>query len=90
MRNDNENIERIRALYSTIRERVISPVTVRRTRKDLKNYPDYLKDLEDQGITFSSFNKLKEAFERVNENARQQKAEEYNNEKHKKVWLDKW
>ena len=46
MRNDNENIGRIRELYSKIRERVISPVTVRRTRKDLKNYPDYLKDLE--------------------------------------------
>lgn len=52
MRNDNENIDRIRELYSRIRERVISPVTVRRTRKDLKNYPDYLKDLEEQGIKF--------------------------------------
>ncbi|MCZ8168619.1 MAG: helicase-related protein [Flavobacterium sp.] len=52
MRNDNDNIERIRELYSLIRERVISPVTVRRTRKDLKNYPDYLKDLEEQGIKF--------------------------------------
>ncbi|HEX8576654.1 MAG TPA: SNF2-related protein [Flavobacterium sp.] len=52
MRNDNKNIGRIRELYSKIRERVISPVTVRRTRKDLKNYPDYLKDLEEQGIKF--------------------------------------
>ncbi len=33
-----------------------------------------LKNLEEQGITFSSYNKLKEAFERVNENVRQQKS----------------
>ena len=46
-----------------------------------------LKNLENQGILFSSYNKLKEALDRVNENVRQQKVEEYSNsEKKKKIW----
>ncbi|MCC6824530.1 MAG: DEAD/DEAH box helicase family protein [Acidobacteria bacterium] len=48
----NPNLNRIRELYKQIRERVISPVTVRRTRSDLKNYPKYLDDLTAQGISF--------------------------------------
>ncbi len=52
MAEDNPNIERIRELYSTIREKIISPVTVRRTRRDLKNYPKYLDDMKAQGIEF--------------------------------------
>ena len=66
MRNDNENIGRIRELYSKIRERVISPVTVRRTRKDLKNYPDYLKDLEEQGIKFPEITDPREKIYELN------------------------
>lgn len=66
MRNDNDNIERIRDLYSKIRERVISPVTVRRTRKDLKNYPDYLKDLEEQGIKFPEITDPREKIYELN------------------------
>lgn len=46
------NMERIRELYSTIRERVIQPVTVRRTRKNLEKAPNYKEDLVSQGITF--------------------------------------
>ena len=52
IKEDNPNIERIRELYGTIRERVISQITVRRTRRDLKNYPKYIDDLKDQGIVF--------------------------------------
>lgn len=52
MRDDNPNIERIRELYKVIREKVISQITVRRTRKDLTNYPKYIDDLKDQGIIF--------------------------------------
>ena len=52
MRDDNPNIERIRELYRVIREKVISQITVRRTRKDLTNYPKYIDDLKDQGILF--------------------------------------
>ncbi|MFT7380962.1 MAG: superfamily II DNA/RNA helicase [Roseivirga sp.] len=46
------NLDKIRALYANIREKIIEQVTVRRTRKDLKNYPKYENDLSDQGIRF--------------------------------------
>lgn len=52
MQEDEPNIERIRELYSIIREKVISVITVRRTRRDLKNYPKYLDDMKSQGIEF--------------------------------------
>lgn len=50
--SDDPNISRIRELYSTIRTRVIEPVTVRRTRKNLEKFPNYKKDLLDQGVVF--------------------------------------
>jgi SNF2 family DNA or RNA helicase len=46
------DISQIRALYQDIRERVISPITVRRTRKDLDKYPKYKEDLKAQDIVF--------------------------------------
>ncbi|NTU73136.1 helicase [Candidatus Roizmanbacteria bacterium] len=52
MRDENPTIERVRELYGVIREKVISQITVRRTRKDLTNYPKYIDDLKDQGIIF--------------------------------------
>lgn len=52
IRSDKPDLERIRQLYSVIRERVISQITVRRTRRDLRNYPKYLDDLTEQGIIF--------------------------------------
>ena len=52
MREDEPNLQKIRELYSEIREKVISPITVRRTRNDLKKYPKYLDDLNDQGVVF--------------------------------------
>lgn len=52
MREDEPNVEKIRELYNTIREKVISQITVRRTRRDLANYPKYLDDLKEQGIVF--------------------------------------
>jgi len=52
MQEDNPSIERIRELYGIIREKIISQITVRRTRRDLKNYPKYIDDLKAQGIEF--------------------------------------
>lgn len=52
MQQDDPNITRIRELYSIIRERIISQITVRRTRKNLEKYPKYLDDLKEQGIIF--------------------------------------
>ena len=39
-------------IYKAIRERVIDKVTIRRTRSNIENDPDYKKDLEAQGIMF--------------------------------------
>jgi len=52
MQADKPNIGRIRELYGGIREKIISQITVRRTRRDLKNYPKYIDDLKAQGIEF--------------------------------------
>lgn len=52
MQQDEPDIERIRELYSNIREKIISQITVRRTRRDLDNYPKYKEDLRAQGIVF--------------------------------------
>lgn len=52
MREDNPNLQKIRDIYGEIREKIISPITIRRTRNDLKKYPKYLDDLKDQGIVF--------------------------------------
>lgn len=42
----------LRNIYSAIRDKVLQQITVRRTRTDVKNYKDYLKDLNEQGIKF--------------------------------------
>lgn len=39
-------------IYSSIREKVIKPLTIRRTRTDLKAHEEYKKDLENQDIIF--------------------------------------
>ena len=44
--------QRMEDLYARIRDKVIEPLTVRRTRTDLKQHPVYANDLEQQGITF--------------------------------------
>lgn len=44
--------EALRKIYSQIREKILTPITVRRTRKDVDSYKDYKKDLDDQGISF--------------------------------------
>ncbi|AEA45022.1 helicase-related protein [Fluviicola taffensis] len=59
MKEDNPEIQRIRDMYNQIRERVISQITVRRTRRDLKNYPKYIDDLKEQGIVFPEIAPLK-------------------------------
>lgn len=59
MKEDNPDISQIRDMYNQIRERVISQITVRRTRRDLKNYPKYMDDLKDQGIVFPEIAPLK-------------------------------
>ncbi|MCS6934112.1 MAG: helicase-related protein [Chitinophagales bacterium] len=51
-RFDTLDITRLREIYQRIRRVVIEPITIRRTRKDLENVPEYLQDLKEQGIRF--------------------------------------
>lgn len=59
IRDEEPNIQKIRELYNSIREKIISQITVRRTRRDLKNYPKYIDDLKEQGIIFPEIAPLK-------------------------------
>lgn len=59
IKDENPDIAKIRELYGTIREKIISQITVRRTRRDLKNYPKYIDDLKEQGIIFPEIAPLK-------------------------------
>ena len=51
-RFDELDVSKLRKIYGKIRKNVIEPITIRRTRADLENIPDYKKDLEEQGIKF--------------------------------------
>lgn len=52
MKQDEPDLGRIRELYEKIREKIVEPITVRRTRNDLRKYPKYIEDLNEQGIEF--------------------------------------
>jgi superfamily II DNA/RNA helicase len=52
IRRDEPDMETIKRIYDDVRENIISQITVRRTRTDLKKYPKYTEDLEIQGIRF--------------------------------------
>ncbi len=43
---------RVKSLYEDIRDKVVSEVTVRRTRTDLLGHEQYSADLEEQGVVF--------------------------------------
>ena len=44
--------QRVKQIYELIRTKIISEVTVRRTRNDLMEHEDYKQDLEQQGVIF--------------------------------------
>jgi len=52
VRSENPNMDELQKLYDDIRQKIIYPITIRRTRKDLQNYPQYMEDLKNQGIRF--------------------------------------
>ena len=51
-RFDALDVNKLREIYGKIRKNVIEPITIRRTRADLENIPDYKADLAEQGIVF--------------------------------------
>lgn len=48
----NLNIKKLKTLFQKLRDDVIEPLVIRRTRTDIENNPSYLDDLESQGIVF--------------------------------------
>ena len=46
----------IKRIYELIRTKIVTEVTIRRTRTDLRDHDDYRKDLESQGISFPKVN----------------------------------
>jgi ERCC4-related helicase/HKD family nuclease len=63
---EEDNLIRIRSnvkfIYDRIRIKVIEPLTVRRTRTDLKENEAYKKDIAEQGIVFPPVNKPEKIF----------------------------
>lgn len=47
----------VKRIYKLIREKVVAPLTIRRTRSDLLEHDVYKKDLEEQKITFPKVEK---------------------------------
>lgn len=46
------NIKKLKQLFEMLRSDVIEPLVIRRTRTDIENNDEYLKDIRDQGIEF--------------------------------------
>ena len=47
----------VKNIYESIRNKVIAPLTVRRTRTDLKAHPQYWEDIKEQGVIFPEIEK---------------------------------
>lgn len=63
---DNPNINEVqgevKVIYQEIRDKVIAPLTIRRTRTDLKIHDQYKADLDQQEIIFPDINKPTKVF----------------------------
>jgi superfamily II DNA/RNA helicase len=60
---DHDKIRKeVKVIYDEIRNKVIEPLIVRRTRTDLKDNEFYKKDLEEQGIVFPDVQKPEKIF----------------------------
>lgn len=46
------NIKKLKALFQKLRDDVVEPLVIRRTRTDIENNKEYLDDIKSQGITF--------------------------------------
>ena len=50
------DMDKVRAIFDKIRDKVVEPLVIRRTRTDIQNNPEYLKDMAAQEITFPVIN----------------------------------
>jgi superfamily II DNA/RNA helicase len=68
---DNANIAEVQKgvqiIYQEIRDKVIAPLTIRRTRTDLKIHEQYKTDIDSQGIVFPDIKKPTKVFYQLSE-----------------------
>ena len=57
----------VKKIYQDIRDKVIAPLTVRRTRSDLRAHTQYTSDLDRQGIVFPDIEKPKKILYQLGE-----------------------
>ncbi len=50
------NVGKVKAIFDKIRDKVVEPLVIRRTRTDILNNPEYLKDIKEQDIEFPTIN----------------------------------
>lgn len=50
------NLAKVKAIFDKIRDKVVEPLVIRRTRTDIINNPEYLKDIQEQDIIFPTIN----------------------------------
>ena len=50
------DVKKVKAIFDKIRDKVVEPLVIRRTRTDILNNPEYLKDIKEQGIEFPNIN----------------------------------
>ncbi|GLB47698.1 helicase-related protein [Neptunitalea lumnitzerae] len=50
------DIERVKAIFDKIRDKVVEPLVIRRSRTDIENNDDFRKDINEQGIVFPKIN----------------------------------
>lgn len=60
--------EGVKIIYKEIREKIIQPLTVRRTRSDLNEHHQYKTDLDEQGIKFPDIQKPRKIFYELDSN----------------------
>lgn len=50
------DVKKVKKIFDRIRDKVVEPLVIRRTRKDIENNSEYKKDIDSQGIIFPKIN----------------------------------
>lgn len=50
------DVKKVKKIFDRIRDKVVEPLVIRRTRKDIENNIEYKTDLDSQGIVFPKIN----------------------------------
>ncbi len=61
------NIPKLKLLFAQLRNDIVEPLVIRRTRRDIESNPDYLKDLTDQKIKFPAVSDPIELFYKLDD-----------------------